>query len=200
MTFVIIVLFIAFVFVSLHDGKKNYEQSAGDRAKNSRKTNAALERSMVDKYLREGYTFDESFEKAYDYMICSGFDPCIPKKAYRIQGRPDVETSNVPNLEQYDSFIVRTMKTDKKHKIITGDIYDNFPSNNFEYDAYLDRSILLTGAVPVGEYLIHPRYGLCKVLSRKIFLSNKNGVYICQRVDTKETVRISLKDKTIRRQ
>ena len=92
MPLIIAVLIILVVIVSARESnKKNATQSA-IREKDRRKTNAKLEHHILDTYMKHGYSFDEAFDKAYQDMIEAGYDPCIPRSAYK--NREGIESSS----------------------------------------------------------------------------------------------------------
>ena len=149
----------------------------------ARKTDAETERALVDKYMKTGMLFDDAFEMARSDMIKNGFDPCIPKTAYRSRGSIDINTSwstsECYRCRDYDSEAVKHIRNDYKSECEQKGvpysesdarryIYESgrLPKNAAQYEAYLDRNLRSKRhkAVAVGKYIVYSGFGTCEVV------------------------------------
>ncbi len=133
MPFIIAVLGIAVAISGVVAYGKKVEKQSSMRAKDMQKTNANLEQSLVDGFMKAGYSFDDAFDAAVTELVERGFSPCIPRTAYQHQEVDNkyrligeapqdevvepmkssfIEGVGFDNLsEQYDSFEVRNRRS-----------------------------------------------------------------------------------------
>ncbi|MFA6731005.1 MAG: hypothetical protein WCR95_08440 [Eubacteriales bacterium] len=129
MPLIIAVVAIVVFFVVIHDKQKDYNRESANREKMMRKTNSYLERETLDKFLREGMTFDEAYNATVSEMVKLGFDPCIPREAYGkkycgVNEPINGETSWVDNPGKYDSDTVKRRRNEEQ-----GNGYHGKPTN-----------------------------------------------------------------------
>ncbi|MBQ7171916.1 MAG: hypothetical protein IJR89_06545 [Clostridia bacterium] len=212
MPLIIAVVAIVVFFVVIHDKQKDYNRDSANREKMMRKTNSYLERETLDGFLREGMAFDEAYSATMSEMVKQGYDPCIPKEAY---GKQDAvgcdsvplrgETSWVDNPGKYDSDTVKRRRDEHYgdarfvNRTNTSDIYNNFPTNEFEYSQDLKRSTLKLQAIEKGKFFIYPGYGTCEVIGHNYNTFGTKGTYTVRVVKTGEIVHtIRIGDNKIR--
>lgn len=196
MPLVILVLFIVFLFVSANDSNKKYNREITIREKDKRKTNAKMERKLVDYYMKYGFSFDEAFKKSYEDMVAAGYDPCIPRNAYEDNYSIHYQSSFCDCPWKYDSSWVKQ----RKEVYAEADVYRNFPKNDIEWSIDLKRQSLIKDTIPVGEYLIYPGLGTCEVID---FINlGTVGYYTLKVLSTGEILRNTVKigDPRITRQ
>ena len=221
MPLIIAVLIILVVIVSARESnKKNATQSA-IREKDRRKTNAKLEHHILDTYMKHGYSFDKAFRQAYQDMIDAGYEPCIPRDAYK--NREGIESSSCgiyggDDVERYDSFWVRQRRENAKRewqqshpgvpitKARREDIdkltYGNFPTTEFAYLHDIKRSTEIAKAEPVGTFIIYPGLGTCEILAHNwIGDGAAGGTYTLKVLKTGQIVSyVRIGDGKIRKQ
>lgn len=180
-------LIAAIIIIALvvHSKESNARggQMAGAKEKNRRKTNAPLEHSLLDTYMKYGYSFNDAFDQTYKDMIAAGYEPCIPRKAY--QNREGVESSSFENgcdyAENYDSFWVQQRRKDARKEWeqshpgisiskappeeIERMTYADYPTTKSAYSRDIKRSTMRMQAEPVGTFIIYPGLGTCEVLA-----------------------------------
>lgn len=210
MPLIIAVVAIIVIFVVLHDNNKDNKRESANREKMMRKTNSSLERETLDRFLREGMTFDEAYDATINEMVKLGFDICIPKDAYgkkfglNLPNQPiNGETSWVSEPWKFDSDVVK----DRRERIHGSNyygpndsqIYNNFPKTAFEYKMDLKRSTLHCQTIEKGEFIIYPGYGTCEILDYNYSPSGTSGTYKVRVVKTGEIVNtIKIGDSRIR--
>ena len=203
---VIIVIFVWAIESNKESGRRNREHSAA-----ARKTNAEMERSLVDKHMKHGKPFREAFQAAREDVQKAGFEPCIPMDAYRLRlgccTDSEVETSECPHYEQYDSAAVKHLKSDYKSQCEKSGkkwskegeyafVYgSSFPTTAAQYDAYLSRSLRTHQheAVAVGRYISYYGFGTCEVVS----LDFDHAMHTVKVLKTGEIKQIPFGDKNI---
>lgn len=210
MPLIIGVVAVIVLFVVLHDKQKDYSRDSANREKMTRKTNSFLERETLDKFLREGMTFDEAYSATVSEMVKQGYDPCIPKEAY---GKTDSvgrgvaplsgETSWVENPGQYDSDTVKRRREQVHGYSYCGkndsEVYRDFPTDEYTYNLDLKRSGLKYQEIEKGKFFIYPGYGTCEVIGHNYNASGTKGTYIVRVVKTGEIVNtIRIGDSRIR--
>jgi hypothetical protein len=142
MPLIIVVVFIIFIFVKLHEDKKEHDKLSAMRQKDRTKTNAVLERRLVDDYMKRGYSFDKAFRQSHEDILTAGYEPCIPRNAYS-RNRNGVQSSYCDNPSQYDSFwvqqrrnvLVREWTSSHRgepipYELIDEQIYTNYPQTD----------------------------------------------------------------------
>lgn len=210
MPLIIAVVAIIVFFVVSHDNKIDRDRNSANRAKDMRKTNAYLERRVLDSFLRQGMTFEEAYRATMYEMPKRGFEPCIPKDAYGNKDRKygfseiiDGETSCVPDPGQFDSYAVKMRREEKYGLYYSGPIdeslYDGFPTTEGEYVRDLKRSSFKIMTVNVGEFITYPNYGTCEVIERNINpITQTSGYYVVLVISTGEIKNIKIGDSKIR--
>lgn len=177
MPLIIAVVVIIFIFVKLHDDKKELDKTSAIREKDRRKTNATMERNLVDYYMKHGYSFDDAFRKSYEDMVAAGYEPCVPRSAYS-KNACGVQSSHCENPRKYDSFLVQQRRDTIVHRWTKAhpgepipyesfdiEIYQNFPQSEAQYLHDLKVQSVKSQAIPIGEYVIYPGLGTCEVLA-----------------------------------
>lgn len=210
MPLIIAVVAIVWFFVVIHDKQKDYNRDSANREKMMRKTNSYLERETLDKFLREGMTFDEAYNATVSEMVKLGFDPCIPREAYGkkycgVNEPINGETSWVDAPGRFDSDTVKRRRDEEcgtgYHGRTTNPsgVYSNFPTNEFEYKQDLKRSTLKLQAIEKGKFFIYPGYGTCEVIGYNFNTFGTKGTYTVRVVKTGEIVHtIRIGDSKIR--
>ena len=214
MPLIIAVLAIIVVFSWAGNHSKEAERKNKQYTAAIRRTNARQERLQVDKYMKHGKCFDEAFELARSDMLEDGFEPCIPKDAYKprlwseIDGDPP-ETSACPKCEDYDSDAVKHLRNDyrtmcSKRKVPyhrdEEDAYvysERFPANVTQYTNYLTarQHASIYDAVDVGRYISYLGLGTCEVVD----LDFSTSSHVVKVVTTGEIRKIRFGDKKITR-
>ena len=221
MPLVIAVLVILVLIFNAKDSNKNNARQSAIREKDRRKTNARLEQRTLDMYMKHGYSFDDAFRKSYEDMVAAGYDPCIPREAYK--NREGVESSlcgvyGGNDVERYDSFWVKRRREDAKRKWqqshpgvhiskappeeIERLTYDNYPTTEFAYLHDIKRSTMRLQAEPVGTFIIYPGLGTCEVLAHNWIGDGAfGGTYTLKVLKTGKVVTyVRIGDTKIRRQ
>lgn len=206
-------LIIAFILtlaliVILRDHNAKVARNRAYYAQSSRKTNAKLERRLVDQQMRLGLTFNEAYDAAQKKLIEKGFEPCIPRSAYG-QGQfgkrvidENWETSYVYDPEQYDSQLVKARRESLQQtssRIDSKDLYKDFPKNYAEYLNDHKRLAATWRTYKNGEWFTHPKYGTVEVLNSQPGLVAGKASYTVKVIKTGEIVQgISIDDPGIR--
>ena len=209
----IIIVLIIIVLISWGVGiGKDSERKRKQYKASSRKTNAKMEREVVDKYMKYGKPFNEAFELAQKEMIKNGFEPCIPRDAYKpdlwssSDGTPP-ETSECPECEKYDSDAIKHLRTEyyilcdkrKEKRTREGEdkyIYgDKLPQTARQYETFLMACQYrgIYDAASVGSYISYSGLGTCEVIDLDVNTSE----HIVKVIRTGEIKRISFGDKNI---
>ncbi len=201
------IIFLALIVV-LRDHNVNTNQSIANYTKNGRKTNARLERMIVDKQMRLGLTFDEAYDEAQKKIIEQGFEPCIPRSAYG-QGQfgkrvidQSWETSFVYDPEQYDSQLVKSRRESLQRlsgNVSDADLYKDFPQSYAEYINDNKRLAATWRTYQRGEWFTHPKYGTVEVIDYHFGPFAGHGSYSVKVIKTGQIVHgISIDDPGIR--
>lgn len=209
MPLVFAVVVIIWLFVVCHDKNKEQTRENANYEESRRKTNAEKERLVLDSYMKQGLTLREAHEATQKEMIRLGYDPCIPINAYGKDffGRDVVyggETSYIPQgAGKFDSYEVKTRKEllrQNGRQATDADVYNNFPTNNYEYVQDLKRQTLQFQSIPVGEWITYPGYGTLEILGYEYSPFNPSkGYYKAKVIKTGEIVTtIKIGDKSIR--
>ena len=210
MPLVFAVVVIITIIVVLNDAQKNYNRESANYTKMYRKTNSFLERETLDKFMRQGMTFDEAYLSTMNEMVRLGYEPCIPADAYGQEKYRDPftdgETSCVYGAGEYDSFIVKTRrellynaKKQNRQKLWNDDrIYEDFPVNRFESRQEAERWALKYKTLKKGQYIIYPGYGTCEILDHKYYASGTKGYYKVRIVLTNQIAIVPIGDEKIR--
>lgn len=221
MPLIIVVLIILVVIINANESKKKNATLSAIREKDRRKTNAKLEHHILDTYMKHGYSFDEAFKRAYQDMIDAGYDPCIPRSAYK--NREGIESSSCGiyggnDVERYDSFWVQQRRDDAKRKWqqshpgvhiskaspeeIDKLTYSNYPTTEYAYLHDMKRSASMASAEPVGTFIIYPGLGTCEVLAHNwIGDGAAGGTYTLKVLKTGQVVSyVKIGDSKIRKQ
>ena len=212
MPLIIAVLIIIVAVSWAKNSNKELSRQNKEYTAAARKTNAKMERDLVDHYMKHGKSFSDAFESARQDMLSAGYEPCIPREAYKpkrwyappTSGIKPPETSECPEYEKYDSEAVKHLRDDYRRECrMKGvewsqkdeDAYvysDKLPTTPAQYSAYLSR-LLKYEAVPVGKYISHTSYGTCEVIS----LDFEHSMHTVKVVKTGEIKHISFGDKNI---
>ena len=200
MPLIIIVLAVIVACLCARSFNKNSERQNNEYSAAARKTNAKMERNLVDQYMKQGKEFDEAFELARNDMLAAGYEPCIPKNSY------NGHSSYCKNCEQYDSVAVRELRQDYKTECQNRGVQWSYegedeyiyksgrlPTSAFRYHQKL--SSHWYDAIPVGKYISTPLYGTCEVID----LDYKRSQNIVKILKTGQIVRIPFGDKRITR-
>ena len=177
MPLIIAVLVIVVVFLSAKGFNKENNRKQREYTASIRRTNAKLECELVKKYVGDGHCLDEAIELVQKDLSANGYEPCIPKSAYRVSGF----NVDVCDKQRFDSAAVKGLREDfhrdtKKAGIDFSTreefeqkceeyIYDNLPKTNWQYERYLDLSMKKIEAVDVGRYISYPGLGTCEVIA-----------------------------------
>ncbi len=179
------------LIVVLHDARKKDARDSADCAKTNRKTNAWLERKLLDGFMRQGMSFGEAYAAAAEETVRLGYDPCIPREAYGNAAGADLapeETSWVEDPGAYDSRTVR-----KRRELLYGQmrvhrndgrIYEDFPADRYGSRKETERRILKHKTIPAGRFIIYPGYGTCEILGHLYDASGTKGYYKVRVVGT----------------
>ncbi len=216
MPLVIAVLVIIVLIINARDSRKNIDRRSSLYAKDCRKTNAVLEQKIMDMYMKYGYSADEAFRKSYEDMVAAGYEPCIPRNAYRPNSSYcGDECSFAP--EKYDSHLIRDRRKDiteewrqnhpgediqKYREKIDKLVYQKFPRNENEYAYDIKRRAKRAQAEPVGTFIIYPELGTCEILSHNWLGDGAyGGTYTLRVLKTGEVVTyVKIGDNKIQRQ
>lgn len=210
MPLIIAVVAIIVLIVWMRDSKKERFRMSANYEKARRKTNAPLERDVLDGFLKDGMTFNEAYSATKKRMYELGYEPCIPKKAYfgytrNVNSPQRLETSLMADhsTEWYDSAVVKSRREQIRQEGRTPtdeEVYAVFPRNNAEYAVELKRSNVKTRAIPVGESFIFPGLGAVEVVSHDFSHAVfGKGYYNVRVLKTGEMARIKVGDERIRR-
>ncbi len=179
------------LFVVLHDARKKYDRESADLAKRTRKTNAYLERKLLDGFMKQGMTFGEAYAAAAEETVRLGYEPCIPKEAYGKAAGADPapeETSWAEDPGAYDSRTVRKRREllygGERKPWNDGRIYEDFPADRYECRKESERRILKHKTIPAGRFIIYPGYGTCEILGHLYDASGTKGFYKVRVVGT----------------
>ena len=182
MPLIIVILAIIVLFSWANNSSKNSYNQMSEHTASARKTDAETERALVDKYMKSGMLFDDAFEKSRSDMIENGFDPCIPKSAYKERyWHTDLAsiTSECRDCTKYDSRAVRNLRGDYERECrdrgVPGSkeeerkyIYQSgkLPTSPWQYSEYLSnkKRLHVYDAVPVGKYISYLGVGTCEVI------------------------------------
>lgn len=210
MPLVFAVVVIVWLFVVCHDKNKEQTRENADYENSRRKTNAEKERLVLDGYMKQGLTLREAYEATQKEMIRLGYDPCIPISAYGtdLYGKKEIydgeETSYLQaESNRFDSYEVKTRKRllqQNGRQATDADVYNKFPTNNYEYVQGLKRQTLQFQSIPVGEWITYPGYGTLEILGYEYSPFNPSkGYYKAKVIKTGEIVTtIKIGDKSIR--
>ena len=213
MPLIIAVVVLLFIFIKLYEDKKAGDKTKAMRTKDRAKTNATLERNLVDSYMKHGYSFDDAFRKSYEDMVAAGYEPCIPKNAYS-KNSNGIQSSYCHNPRDYDSFWVKQRRSAIvqewvrihpgeriPYEELDAQIYADYPRTESQYLHDLKVQSSKSQAIPVGEYLIYPELGTCEVLSHNYFGNGVSGTYTLKVLSTGKIVSfVKIGDQKIRRQ
>lgn len=203
MPLVIAILFIVGIFVIGRERSAQRQKDMSFEEKSRRMTNARLEQKRVTYYMQHGHSFNEAYKLACEYMVRCGFDPCIPKKAYKNNVEGKVDSSYCQDPEMYDSLYVTSKRSvlrsqwEREHPghswrevadEIDEKVYKQFPQGHLAYINSLKASSLQLSLVPVGDMLIYPGLGTCEVLEHKIDVSGTKGRYVLKVLKTGQIV------------
>ena len=211
MPLVFVVLAIIVFFVVQNDKGKEQSRFYANKVRSSRRTNAVLEQQVLNKFMLDGHSFKEAYELTIEEMVKEGYDPCIPMNAYH--NSDIIESSVVCKVEKYDSDFVR-MRQERQAKqegigadtpVSSGKMFgcvniSDKTARMVEYERELKRSTLFHQTrFKIGDLLIYPLYGTCKVINIEYAASRTKGWYIVSPVaDPNSTYRINITDSSIR--
>ena len=210
MPLIIAVVVIIVLIVWMRDSKKERFRVSANYEKACRKTNAPLERDVLDSFLKDGMTFNEAYSATQKRMCELGYEPCIPKRAYlghtnNANSPQGLETSLMADhsTEWYDSAAVKSRRDQIRREGRTPteeEVYASFPRNNIEYAVELKQNNVKTKAIPVGGSFIFPGLGTVEVVSHDFsHAAFGEGYYNVRVLKTGETTRVKVGDERIRR-
>lgn len=193
MPLIFFVVLVIVIIVNIHDRAEFNAEHPGAGQNNFRKTNAHLEWERILSHKdKDGMSWEDAYRSAIQEMRTDGYSsPCIPFSAI------DQSYSSISprNPDRYNSSLVRSRLDEAMHfelipkESSIQDYYDfifsnkwvSWPKNQFEADMDFRRLSKMWRLKKVGTYIIHPRYGTCKILRwymRDKF--NVRGDYICE--------------------
>ena len=212
MPLIIVVLIIIVIFINAKDGSINNERKRREYTKSIRKTNAKLELKLVQQFYNRGEnTDDRAIELARAELINQGFEPCIPRDAFRVDeyDRCIYVYHQSYNYQRFDSHAVSSLnedfetQTDKTRiKFASQEefeqkqeeyVYNNLPKTIAEYQRYLRLSITRSQAIRVGNFLSYPGLGTCEVIA----LDYDRLQHTVKVIQTGEIRKIAFGDKRI---
>ena len=180
MPLIIAVLIIIVLFLNAKDSKKWNDRQSSIREKDCRKTNARLEQKIMDTYMKHGYSADEAFRKSYDDMLAAGYDPCIPRNAYRANSSNCWEIG-VGGYERFESHWVKQRREAAVQEWLSKNpgelpcnapideidaiVYKDFPTTERAYLHDIERLRRRGQAEPIGTFIIYPGLGTCEILA-----------------------------------
>lgn len=179
MPLIIIILIITVGLIVVRESDRERARIRNNETAAFRKTNAELELEVMDSFIKKGQSFDESFELTIKKIVGMGYDPCIPKSAYKDYGGSDYCISNVRDPGRYDSDAVKDKiwqyETFKKKmgKFFTDSVtyneyvYDNFYKSKFAYsmDPYTHLASILWS---LNDYVFSNTFGTCEVVGYNV--------------------------------
>jgi hypothetical protein len=191
MPLVLLVLFVfGGLFLAISDNKK-WHQNQDSTCLMLRKTNARLERELVNKCLLSGYSIEEAYEVVPAELAKRGFDLCMSPDSFVTDISPNYHlTIEGHEPIKYDSTIIprsgdlhdRNSEAVKlEHKIVElqwkllhpdeavpefsdEDIYKNFPKDKYDYKSRVDFHGRLLKMYPAGTLITIPGDGNYKIL------------------------------------
>lgn len=178
MPLVIIAIIVIALLVHSKESNQRNAQLSGAEEHNRRKTNARLEHSTLDTYMKHGYSFKDAFDQTYKDMIAAGYEPCIPREAYSDNKNGKESSRCRVDVEKYDSFWVQRRREyaweewDQRHPGVKASpeeidriTYDHYPTTKSEYSRDIRRSSMRLKAEPVGSFVTYPGLGTCEVIA-----------------------------------
>lgn len=223
MPLVFVLLVIVVVFVNIFESSKKGRLQDQQAARILRRTNAKLERELVDHYMKQGLTLNESISLTYNDLIKKGFDPAIPPDAYYQDKNGKFESSEtIEPLYKYESDAVSNTESliilvhKKVHpgeplpysdEEYTSRVYKWLPKTMSEYDLLMDALYVWGIALPLHTMVIHETYGLCEIVDFVILPGLeptkigawKFSAYKLQSVKTKEIYVSNIKRNEVRK-
>lgn len=215
MLLIIAVLIIIVVLSCAKNSNKELMRRNREYTAAARKTNAKMERDLVDHYMKHGKSFNDAFESARQDMLAAGYEPCIPREAYKPRhwtatlnsGAKYPETSECPDYDKYDSQAVKNLRSDYRMQCEKKDVKwskndedayvfsDRLPTTPAQYSVYLDRSIKTHQyeSVAIGKYISYPGFGTCEVID----LDFEHSMHTVKVLKTGKIKRIPFGDKNI---
>lgn len=212
MPLIIIVLIIIVIFMTAKDGLINNERKRREYTESIRKTNAKLELKLVQQFYNRGEnTDDRAIELARAELTNQGFEPCIPRDAFRVDGydRCIYVYHRSYDYQRFDSHAVRSLNEEFKRQSNKARVsfssqeefeqkqeeyvYGNLPQTIAEYEMYLRLSMARLEAVSVGNFLSYPGLGTCEVIA----LDYDRLQHTVKVVNTGEIKKIAFTDKRI---
>ncbi len=196
MPLVIAVIIIIGLFVIFKDKSGSQDARAKNEAASRRKTNAKLEQSILDGHMKHGLSFNEAFTATQKDVVSAGYEPCIPKDKYKNPHATTSETSMCDRCEKYDSFIVKTRRSDFNRLYASSYdeaerqikceeyIYNNFPNDSYEYNKWLRHSLFLKKIILPESYITYPFLGTCEIINFHINANGCSGRYEVRVLET----------------
>ena len=195
MPLIIAVLIVIVLIVSVKESKREDNRKSRYNTTALLKTNASLEREIMDSFIKRGIGFNEAFDMAVSKIVELGYEPCIPKTAYKGDGSETYYSSIVIDVDQYNSAAVRhrlyqynNFKKKMGHfftDAVTYDeyVYDNFYTCSLAYDR--DKNGTLASELwALDDYVVNSRLGTCKVVG---YVVGKLGIPIYYQIKVLKT-------------
>lgn len=201
MPLIIAVLAIIVIFVVAGDTFKDSARIKGNRAEEVRKTNASLERRILDGYIKQGLSFDEAYVNSQRDVASMGFEPCIPKHCY---SHNDKFINTVTyykknngygtscNVTLFDSKAVqnrRELLWRLGMPLTDEEIYKDFEATEGCYMRDLGRLRATYKMKPLGTTITHPDYGTCEIIGYVINAKRYIPVWHIVRVFSTQEIR-----------
>lgn len=201
----IIVLSIIVSIICIRARSNQVDNAAGDYAISARKTDAIREQEILDGFMKQGYTFDEAYQKTLEECPQRGIQPCIPKHEYgygKLTHLLNGFTSYCEEPERFDSEEVKRRREEAKRNrkpIGSSEIYREFPKDQAAYKQQLKKEAVQVTLVKKGGCLVHPLYETCQVIDYDLSPDGTSGSYVVKQLSTGKTLQIDIKDKRIRK-
>lgn len=209
MPLIIAVLIVIVIISCVRNSNKELFRRNKEYTASARKTNAEMERGLVDWYMKRGKSFDDAFQLSKEDMQRAGFEPCIPKDAYKLKiGNSDnIETSECYGYERFDSTAVKNLKQDYRNQCRQKGVEwtkegeceyvysEKLPVSAAQYAAYLHRQNTTHQheSVAVGKYFSYLGLGTCEVIA----LDFEHAMHTVKVLSTGEVRQIPFGDKKI---
>ncbi len=201
MPLVIAVLIIIVVCLNAKDSSKKTAYKSGQFARDTRKTNALLEHKLMYYYMSHGYTWDDAYELTKQDIIDRGFEPAIPKSEYvknsTLLGKRDEDDPfgmiiSWKSHGDFDSAYVkdrrRQIEEHEKLSLDAPELYDDMPSDEYEYSRYLKIRSSEYRSIDIGKWVSVPDHGTCEVVGYTTNLRGERSGYKLKSVKTGEIV------------
>ena len=218
MALVFVVVLIIYFFVKSSENMKEFSTMEPIKQKGSLKTNARLEKELINKHFKELYDANgtsgwKDYEEAYEALKEShpkaqkeitelGFIPCIPLDECRIR----CDTIYIPNVDKFDSEYVKV----RRERLVADngqctdeELYADFKDGSLSIDRYYfdneekRRTIQYSIHFKPGD-LVTCVFGLCRVKEIQHNWDGTKAFYLLETLDKDaifKTVRLPVTDR-----